>query len=639
MRWLLCLVFFAPFILAEDCGISPAVRALWQAGSELSREDLRARAAQVIAENPQDLLAHLEYLKLYRYRAYPEIRLRYRLQNDGSVRGRLLYAASLIGEDTPAALAQLRDLDSPFADLLRGEIQASPNFTRSSPPGEALLRFLQWCPAYLPAYRHLRIHGEGPRLAPVVAALRQELTPRREAFALAQWPTLWALEFRVHPPADHPRLREQVARDVDFLAAAGPRESVASAVRQGYRLAGRADQAKSWEGVGEEAGSPLDRALQKFAADHPFPNRENDRLAYWTAKRDAARQWILAYPGKFVPLYQYFQALAAIPSTAPADLHAAAEAARASFRAQPSQFTAAPPGVAVARAYLHRGLFLDEIPQLIADAEKEFVLIPPAIESDLIDSARNVQQWRGRLIEGRIDWTELRFDYALSRQDFPAARSALAERRAATEEYIALAASPPLARHLDAAYWQAAARLATAEGDPELARQHADRAQSIRGAPLGPARDSLLKPLAALPPIEGSDLAGIPWRDSAAARASQGKVVIYNVWATWCAPCLRELPEVQKLHAELAGHPKITLVTLNADDNPGLVEPFLAKHGYQFPVVLAHRWIHAVLPNLGIPRTWVVSADGVLRYEQIGGEPGEAWRNKVLGEARRYALP
>ena len=56
-----------------------------------------------------------------------------------------------------------------------------------------------------------------------------------------------------------------------------------------------------------------------------------------------------------------------------------------------------------------------------------------------------------------------------------------------------------------------------------------------------------------------------------------------NLWATWCGWCLRELPTLQNMHNELKDRADIQVITLNMDENPGLIEPFMAKHSYSFP--------------------------------------------------------
>jgi len=60
------------------------------------------------------------------------------------------------------------------------------------------------------------------------------------------------------------------------------------------------------------------------------------------------------------------------------------------------------------------------------------------------------------------------------------------------------------------------------------------------------------------------DLNGKTWQTT----DLKGKVTFLNVWATWCAPCLMELPRLQKLVDQYQGSHDVQFLTLNADDSP-----------------------------------------------------------------------
>ena len=59
----------------------------------------------------------------------------------------------------------------------------------------------------------------------------------------------------------------------------------------------------------------------------------------------------------------------------------------------------------------------------------------------------------------------------------------------------------------------------------------------------------------------------------------KGKPVLLNLWATWCAPCVVEMPLLDKLAEDMAG--KLTVVTVSEDFKPELVPPFLAEKGFK----------------------------------------------------------
>ena len=62
---------------------------------------------------------------------------------------------------------------------------------------------------------------------------------------------------------------------------------------------------------------------------------------------------------------------------------------------------------------------------------------------------------------------------------------------------------------------------------------------------------------------------------------------VRTVWATWCGPCRDELPSVQKLYDLVKNRSDIQVITFNADQDPGLVEPFLAANHFSFPVLMS----------------------------------------------------
>jgi thiol-disulfide isomerase/thioredoxin len=91
-----------------------------------------------------------------------------------------------------------------------------------------------------------------------------------------------------------------------------------------------------------------------------------------------------------------------------------------------------------------------------------------------------------------------------------------------------------------------------------------------------------------------------------------GRVVLLNLWATWCAPCVREMPTLDRLQAELGG-PDFEVVALSSDRaGAAAVEPFFRTHGlsrlgvYLDPQGEATR----ALGTRGLPTTVLIDREG-----------------------------
>jgi thiol-disulfide isomerase/thioredoxin len=135
-----------------------------------------------------------------------------------------------------------------------------------------------------------------------------------------------------------------------------------------------------------------------------------------------------------------------------------------------------------------------------------------------------------------------------------------------------------------------------------------------------------------LPDFELPSIQGRTWRLT----DLKGKVTFVNVWATWCSPCRAELPFVEKLYERLKDRSDVLVVTMDIDENPGLVEPFVKKNGFNFPVLLARSYIGPV----GIPLNWITDRGGVVRVEVAGFGYDEAeWLKRVTELIEKAASP
>jgi thiol-disulfide isomerase/thioredoxin len=94
----------------------------------------------------------------------------------------------------------------------------------------------------------------------------------------------------------------------------------------------------------------------------------------------------------------------------------------------------------------------------------------------------------------------------------------------------------------------------------------------------------------------------------------RGKVTVVNFWATWCPPCVEEIPSLNRLREQMQGQP-FELITINYAESASTIRDFMQKVSVQFPVLLdpdgmtAQRW-----NVIGFPSTFVIGPDGNIRY-------------------------
>lgn len=103
----------------------------------------------------------------------------------------------------------------------------------------------------------------------------------------------------------------------------------------------------------------------------------------------------------------------------------------------------------------------------------------------------------------------------------------------------------------------------------------------------------------------------------------KGKVVLLNFWATWCGPCVGEMPAFTRL-VETYGD-QLSLLAVNSGEDEATVRSFLEQNGYTFPVALdTNGQIGALYPTDGIPYTLIIDPDGTVSSIQLGAGDAES---------------
>ena len=114
----------------------------------------------------------------------------------------------------------------------------------------------------------------------------------------------------------------------------------------------------------------------------------------------------------------------------------------------------------------------------------------------------------------------------------------------------------------------------------------------------------------------------------------EGRVVLVNVWATWCGPCRMEMPSMQRLY-ELTSREDFEILAVSIDARPGQrdgggriggdIAMFVDSLGLTFPILLNPTGdIQRTYQTTGVPETFLIGPDGVIRRKVAGGTEWDA---------------
>jgi thiol-disulfide isomerase/thioredoxin len=166
-----------------------------------------------------------------------------------------------------------------------------------------------------------------------------------------------------------------------------------------------------------------------------------------------------------------------------------------------------------------------------------------------------------------------------------------------------------------------AASLLTTGPGPLLRTELGQRllnAAASASAPPPPAGVAVARRGDVIPAITLPDLQGRP---IALPGAWPGRPLLVNVWASWCGPCIEEMPELQRFAAQQAGN-GVQVVGIALDD-AAAVRAFLARVPVDYPILLdapgpADAGVRLGNPKGVLPYSVLVSADGRLLKQRIG---------------------
>lgn len=590
----------------------------------------------------------------------------------------LLYAGALRGTDTPESIRMLEKAQSlapgfvwPSLDL--AQIYSEGKFADPQKFSDQLNRFFTACPTSQDRYARWMLVKVPNLQAKVAKAERASLEKTKDPERLKDYEYLWGLEFRTTSPKEFPALRQQVTEDVKRLE--GIRNPHPDAEWANLLIKGRKQSGASTASIqaSEDAliakyphsGEALAITSRRWMAAHPEPSDQADKAA-WKAYNRSLREMRLAdiaqYPDENFPpdIYRYFalsnddslsesQALDLIPKFVNAEM------------------TYWPP-------FFYEGAYASAAGDLLdrdwaPDRALEY------LKQSRVYADRSIAAYLAEDDHSESDLEEHAQDVARGTRHYYSSLLLAAMRAsrpdAITPEVKAAIEAPRAADDKDeSGYWLRRARLAAIEYHQQDALGYYQLALRTRSKPPSYVRGKLTdelgdeahalwtklggsetawaawsaspasansakaedarweKPAKTLPDFQLADLSGKTWTT----KSLNGKVVLINLWATWCGPCNAELPQLQKLYEQAKNRSDLQILTFNIDEDLGLVEPFMKEKGYTFPVVPAYSYVVNLLNGYAIPQSWVLNSRGTWEWTQIGYGSDDAWVKDMLAK-------
>jgi thiol-disulfide isomerase/thioredoxin len=591
--------------------------------------------------------------------------------NPGDPLALYVAGAALFGADTPESLrlleaAKIKAPQFPWPALALAEDYSGGKHMDKQRSAENLTAFFALCPASMEGTaQQLLARNSKDQGINVARALRARLAKETDPELIENYEMLWGLEFRSRSPQEHDAERQQVAADLKRIELMNPKpdsEWQAFLIR-GYQQAG----------YGREAIIPMeDRLLRdyphsddaydivhdRWRDSHPKPEGQKDAVAwakYHEAHAEAVKVWRLQFSDD-----SHFAHGAWIWLT-------------------DDDFVTEKDGLAAVDENLEYNAIYGTPGEKIGSVAN-FLLKhkwQPGRALDLLENVKTIDARAHALqvanddlqdeILDEINEQQLTWDLRLDGQMLKAAQ--LAERPDGAEQLKSIVdGPPPIQEKLQSAYWWNRARLASIENRMQDALAFYQLSLHTRVESLqyseGKLRDDLMdeartlwkqmggtsaawtvwssplpsqvtaraqgtweKPKKTLPDFALSDLSGKTWR----LNDLKGKVLLINVWATWCGPCREELPRLEQLYEQLHGRSDIQVLALDIDEDVGQVAPYVKDKKYTFPVIPAYALVNDALDwYVPIPQNWIIDSNGKWLLTQFGYDEEDNWAQLMM---------
>lgn len=98
----------------------------------------------------------------------------------------------------------------------------------------------------------------------------------------------------------------------------------------------------------------------------------------------------------------------------------------------------------------------------------------------------------------------------------------------------------------------------------------------------------------------------------------EGDVIFMNIWATWCPPCIAEMPSINRLYQNFSGDDNISFVLVSMDEEFEKAKKFMADRDFDMPIYHYRNKASGTYESTVIPTTYIITPEGKLALKKSG---------------------